>query len=150
MVNTLREIVAAIQSRRNHKALFTRSSSEVMASKDQWRPAKFQVKPMEESCWVTLIVFINIKHPLKYPSQRNILSCVYLSKTSSHVSTTAEPLMCLSVPPKHPLIRQLPEKLHITQLHLQRYQEFPLHVYIKITNVILIVVLNINSKSSMS
>jgi hypothetical protein len=33
----------------------------------------------------------------------------------------------MSASAKHPLIRQLPEKHHMTQLNLQRNQKFPLH-----------------------
>jgi hypothetical protein len=52
---------------------------------------------------------------MQLPEKHNLS---VLSKTSSHVFASEK---------KNPLIRQFPEKHHMTQLHLQRSQKFPLY-----------------------
>ena len=127
--NTKQESAAVAQSRRNHKAppnppksmAVVRSSQNTMRNSlmhfslqrhDEQRSARtskmLQGKPMQEHHSLSVRFYFHafqISHAL---------SSVCLSKTSSHVSASA----------KHPLLRQLPEKHHMTQLSLQRHQKF--------------------------
>ena len=66
-------------------------------------------------------------HLLSFQTSR-VLSRIHSNKTSRVLSPgiIQKYTMCL-FPAKHPLIRQFPEKYHMTQLSFQRNQKFLLH-----------------------
>ena len=75
--------------------------------------------------WFTLSVGFYLR---SFQTSRDLLN-THSSKTPHALSPGSfrKPSSPMSVSAKHPLIRQFPEKHHMTQLGLQQNQKFPLH-----------------------